>query len=363
MEMDFSEKLRGFSKRAEALKSTLGTEEATKTSLVMPFFQMLGYDVFNPGEFTPEFTADVGIKKGEKVDFAILKDGLPSILIEAKWVGEKLEKHDSQLFRYFGTTQAKFAILTNGVIYRFYTDLDEPNKMDEDPFFEFNLLDIKDSDISELKKFHKENFDMEEITDAASELKYSGMIKSFIGDQFDNPTEDFIKHILTNIYSGVRTQGVIDKFRPIVKKSLNQFVNELISDKIKQVIENHSSDDKNRVSEQTLDSSNEEEPVSNPSDEIVTTLEELEAYTIIKSALRDCVDSSRISYKDTRSYFGILLDNNTRKWLCRLYLRENVKYIVIPDEEMNQVRFDFETLDQLYDFSAELKLRVSELDK
>lgn len=117
------------------------TEEATKTAVIMPFFAMLGYDVFNPQEFVPEFTADVGIKKGEKVDYAIVKDGTPVILIECKSITENLERHDSQLFRYFGTSEAKFAILTNGLQYRFYTDLDNANKMDEDPFLTINILE------------------------------------------------------------------------------------------------------------------------------------------------------------------------------------------------------------------------------
>ena len=169
--MDFIDRLKQYSKRVESLKDNIQTEEATKTSLIMPFFSLLGYDVFNPDEFIPEFTADVGIKKGEKVDYAILQEGKPVILIEAKWIGEKLEKHDSQLFRYFATCNAKFAILTNGQYYRFYTDLEEPNKMDETPFLDINLLDLKETQVTELKKFCKENFNEAEIFDAASELK------------------------------------------------------------------------------------------------------------------------------------------------------------------------------------------------
>lgn len=157
--MDFIDELRQFSKRVESLKDLLPTEEATKNALILPFFQMLGYDVFNPLEFMPEFTADVGIKKGEKVDYAILLDNKPAILIEAKWCGEALDKHDSQLFRYFGTTEAKFGILTNGIVYKFYTDLDEPNKMDLSPFLEFNLLDLNDSVVQEIKRFCKERID------------------------------------------------------------------------------------------------------------------------------------------------------------------------------------------------------------
>ncbi|HEX3030915.1 MAG TPA: type I restriction endonuclease, partial [Bacillota bacterium] len=177
--MDFIDQIKQFAKRVEQMKEHITTEEATKTSIIMPFFQLLGYDVFNPAEFVPEFTADVGIKKGEKVDYAILQDKKPIILIEAKWCGEDLQKHDSQLFRYFGTTCAKFAILTNGIEYKLYTDLDEPNKMDEKPFLEFNILDIKDASVAELKKFQKHKFDLDTIFNTASELKYSNLIKQF----------------------------------------------------------------------------------------------------------------------------------------------------------------------------------------
>ena len=119
-----TEELKTFSQRVSQLQEHVATEEATKMSLVAPFFQLLGYDIFNPAEFCPEYTADVGIKKGEKVDYAILINGNPIILIEVKSINKNLDKHSSQLFRYFATTNARFAILTNGITYRFYSDLD-----------------------------------------------------------------------------------------------------------------------------------------------------------------------------------------------------------------------------------------------
>lgn len=181
--MSFEENLKSFASRIDNLKGNIATEEATKTSLIMPFFQMLGYDVFNPMEFIPEFTADVGIKKGEKVDYAISLNGKITILIEAKCINEQLDKHDSQLFRYFGTTEAKFGILTNGIIYKFYSDLEEPNKMDTSPFFQIDLTDLADNEITELKKFSKENFDLNRILDTASELKYLGLIKKALKEE------------------------------------------------------------------------------------------------------------------------------------------------------------------------------------
>ena len=231
--MDFIDQLRQFSKRVESMKDSISTEEATKTAIIMPFFSMLGYDVFNPQEFIPEFTADVGIKKGEKVDYAIVKDGEPVILIECKSVAENLDRHDSQLFRYFGTTSAKFAILTNGIYYRFYTDLDNTNKMDEDPFLVINILDIRDNQVPELKKFCKSVFDIDSIFSTASELKYVHEFKSFFATQLDNPSDDFLRIFLQDCYSGQKTQNVLEKFRPVLKKALNDFISELMNDKIK----------------------------------------------------------------------------------------------------------------------------------
>jgi len=362
--MDFTELLRQFTKRVESMKDSILTEEATKTSIIMPFFQLMGYDVFNPTEFVPEFTADVGIKKGEKVDYAILQDGQPSILIEAKWIGEKLEKHDSQLFRYFGTTNAKFAILTNGAAYKFYTDLEEPNKMDESPFLEINLLNLKELDISELKKFHKENFDLKEIFDTASELKYSNLIKNFMAGQLIDPSDEYVRFVLGNIYAGVKTQNVVDKFKPVVKKSMNQYINELMNERIKSALEKNSIENESRLKpgQETANSNNDPEtPATTEQSDIVTTMEELESYFIIKAILREIIDAERITYKDTLSYFGILLDDNTRKWVCRIYFKENTRYIIIPDENQTQNRFDFEKIDELYSFKDHIIKRIETL--
>ena len=229
--------LKQLSKRIGMTRASIQTEEATKMSFIVPLFQILGYDVFNPSEFVPEFTADIGIKKCEKVDYAILINGEPTILIEAKWCGEKLEKHDSQLFRYFGTSNAKFAILTNGITYRFFTDLDEKNKMDERPFLEIDLLDLKDSHISELRKFRKDKFDVDNIFTTASELKYTNSIKQKIHEEINDPSDFLVKHLITDVYEGIKTQKVIDDFRNIVRKSFSQYINELINDRLKNALD------------------------------------------------------------------------------------------------------------------------------
>ncbi|GBF35459.1 hypothetical protein DCCM_4588 [Desulfocucumis palustris] len=359
--MDFIDELKQFSARVENLKDQIKTEEATKTSIIMPFFQLLGYDIFNPNEFVPEFTADTGIKKGEKVDYAIIIDGKPIILIEAKWCGENLQKHDSQLFRYFVTTPSKFAILTNGLLYKIYTDLDEPNKMDEQPFLEFNILDIKDSLVHEIKKFHKSNFDVDEIFNTASELKYANQIKQLMEQQLSTPTDGFVNFVLSDVYNGRKTQHVIDKFRDIVKKSMNQFINEVMNDRIKSALQTKhegqakpeqaksGNDDENGINSDVKPELEDKEK-----SRISTTIDELEGLFIVRSLLRDVVPSNRVTHKDTESYFGVLLDNNTWKWICRLNLSGNQKSIIIPDENKKGIKHNIKSIDELYDFKVKL---------
>ncbi len=346
--MEFEEKLKKFIERIEKIKQTITTEEATKTSLIMPFFSILQYDVFNPTEFTPEYIADVGIKKGEKVDYAITINNQLTILIEAKSVNEKLQKHDSQLFRYFGTTSAKLAILTNGIIYKFYTDLDETNKMDSTPFLEIDLLNLKDTDITELKKFCKENFDINTIINTASNLKYASSIEKILSEEFTNPSDDFIRLVLSKgVYEGVKTQNVIDKYRPILKKSINFYINNLINQRLQTALNNTSVDNNSDLSIDLPDE-----------DGIVTTAEELESYYIVKSILAELIPPKDLHYKDTYSYFGILYENKVTKWICRVYLKENVNFIVIPNKDKKEIRYEIENISDIYKFKNQLIERL-----
>lgn len=328
----FTKQLKELGKRVIKLKDNITTEEATKTSFIMPFFQILGYDIFNPLEFVPEFTADVGIKKGEKVDYAIIIDDAPAILIEAKSINEKLEKHDSQLFRYFATTSAKFGILTNGIEYRFYTDLDENNKMDSVPFFTIDITKIKDLQIAELAKFHKENYDIDNISSTASELKYLNILKSFLTEQLDKPSESFVKYILSEIYDGTKTKMVVDKFTPLIAKGFTQLVGEKVNEKLSAALNTP-------VAVDVTPSVEANDKNSDESSDVVTTPEELEAYTTVKLLLKNVVDPTRVFYRDNRSYFNILLDDNIRKWIVRIYINNRIK-LVLNDEFRTQLEVD-----------------------
>ena len=238
--MDFADQIRELIALLDKNKDHVCTEEGTKHSLVMPFLQVLGYNVFDPTEVIPEFTADIGIKKGEKVDYAIAFNNEPMILMEIKMARCILQpKVMSQLLRYFGVTKAKFAVLTNGIQYQFFSDFTKKNVMDIDPFLTVNLTPaIRDSEIAELKRFHKNHFDADKISSSAIELKYTGELKRYFKQQFKEPEEDFLKFFIKKTtFQGLATKQAIDRLSPIVQNAFKQYINETVSDTLKGALE------------------------------------------------------------------------------------------------------------------------------
>ena len=327
--MDLKDQLKQIAERVIKLKDQIQTEEATKNAFIMPFLQSLGYDVFNPLEVVPEFVADIGIKKGEKIDYAIFKEGKPTILVECKDWRQNLNLHDGQLLRYFHVSKAKFGLLTNGIVYRFYSDLVEPNKMDEKPFLEFNITEIKDNQIEELKKFHKANFDADSIVNTASEMKYTIELKHLLQQELVNPSADFVKHFAKQVYPSVVTAKVLEQFTNLTKKSIQQYISDLITERLKTAL---TKEDETAKNSENIDNPQTIEDES----KVVTTEEEMEAFLIVKTILRQQIPASRIAYRDAQSYFAILLDDNNRKTICRLYLNGNKKFIGLFDEQKKE---------------------------
>jgi len=342
--MDFKDQIKQLADRVLKLKEQIKTEEATKNAFIMPFLQILGYDVFNPIEVVPEFITDIGTKKGEKIDYAIFKDGNPTILIECKHWEQNLNIHDGQLLRYFHVSKAKFGLLTNGIIYKFYSDLVEANKMDEKPFLEFSLNEIKDIQIDELKKFHKSIFDADNISNSASELKYTNEIKILLQQELVNPSPDFVKLFAKQVYPSVVTAKVLEQFTNLVRKSIQQYISDLFTDKLKNAISKEEETSKEKepiiIEPQKLDEK-----------QIITTEEEIESFLIIKSIIRQNVNVERIFYRDTLNYMSILIDDNKLKLICRLYLNGSKKYISFMDESKKEIKNEILSLDDIYNFS------------
>ncbi len=341
--MELQNKLKAIAEKIEQLKDRIETEESTKHAFVLPFINALGYDTFNPIEVVPEFTADIGLKKGEKVDYAIFQKDAPILIIECKHWEENLDNHNSQLFRYFHATKTRFALLTNGIQYRFYTDLEQTNKMDTKPFLEFDITKIKDNEIHEITKFHKSNFDVNTIVNNASSLKYTKEIKKCIAEELVTPTYDFVRLFANKVYDGRLTEKVMDEFTDLVHKAFIQTINERINDRLNSAL--------NKEAETQQE---EHVEVEEEYSKIVTTEEELEGYRIIVAILRRKLEISRIAHRDTQSYFGVLLDDNNRKPLCRLHFNGNKKYLGLFDEDKNETKVLLETIEDLYTYEEQL---------
>lgn len=351
--MDLIDKIQEIATRMPKQLEHIQTEEATKTAFVMPFISALGYDIFNPLEVIPEFTADVGTKKGEKVDYAIKKDGQIIMLIECKWSGCNLdETHASQLYRYFSVTEARFGILTNGIRYKFYSDIEEPNKMDERPFFEFHLLDFEDGQIEEVKKFTKSAFQLEHILSSASTLKYTRAIKQIFAAEVVNPSRDFIRFFASQVYSGNITQSVQEQFAGIVRNAVTQYLRERINDRLKSALER---EEQAESLEESLPEQNGEEGGG-----IVTTDEELEAYSIVKAILREVIDVNRIVMRDAKSYCGILFDDNNRKPICRLHFNSPSKKYIEFFSQKQGTKEPVENLNDIFPYADRLKATIQE---
>lgn len=346
--MEFHEKIEQLKERAISLKDSLQTEEATKNALVMPFLNALGYDVFNPLEVVPEFVADSRLKKDEKVDYAVMKDGKPIILIECKKVdNDKLDvkKHAGQLFKYFTASKAKFIILTNGIVYKFFSDIEETNVLDKEPFFTFNLFEYKENQLETLSEFCKENFDLEKAYSNAGDLKYIRQFEEVIENEYRNPSDDFVRYLLdkSEIYDGVKTAKVIEKHRKTTVEAFNLFMSKVMK----------------TLLDFSLTSKQDEKENKN---QVVTTLEELEGYAIVKSILNGNIDLNRVTYRDNASYCNVLLDDNIRKTLCRLYFNRSQKYIAFLEGTKEQ-KYPIENVNEIYKFGDTLKAKVVEIDK
>jgi hypothetical protein len=350
--MDFIDQIRTLATRIEGTKNLVQTEEATKNAMVMPFIHALGYNVFDPLEVTPELVADVGTKKGEKVDYAILKDGKPIMLFECKKCGGDLSiNHASQLFRYFHVTEAKFGVLTNGLVYRFFTDLESPNKMDEKPFLEFNILDFKDQDVEELKKFAKSAFDVEKILITANELKYTRSIQNLLAEWMNTPSEELIRLVVTSadLLAGKRfTPAIKEQFAPITKRAFQQLIGDRINDRLKVAM---SSDPVVTADDSATASST----IAAQTEDIRTSLEEVEGFHIVRAILREVIDPRKIAMRDAQSYCAVLFDDNNRKPICRLRFNNTSRLQLGIFSGKGEEKVALSDLSDIYKFAEQLK--------
>lgn len=350
--MELEAKLAEIAKVVRDHREVLLTEEAAKNALVMPFLQALGYNVFSPSEVIPEFTCDVGTKKGEKVDYAICNNGVISMLVECKPANSDLSiNHASQLFRYFSVTEARLAVLTNGVVFKFFSDIESPNKMDAQPFFTFQLDSMKKTDLRTLEKFMKSSFDIETIVAEAGNLKMQSLVAAELGKEFADPSDDFVRMIARRVHGGHITAGIKESFKGLISASINSLVREKVNERLTSALQvSNPADAEDNSAAASLDD-----------DGVMTTQDEIDGFNIIRAIASRTVDPKRIVMRDAKSYCAILLDDNNRKTIARLHFNSPTARYLGCFTGKDETRVPVGGPVDLYKFEKQIADRLAEL--
>ncbi len=335
------------SSRVRQVQGQQMNEAMTRNSLILPFIQALGYDVFDPNEVVAEFTADIGTKKGEKIDFAIIRDGQPVIMIECKPMGCTLDGGKcNQLHRYFPThTSARIGVLTDGVIYLFFTDLDQQNIMDSRPFMKIDLSNFNDRHLPELQKLSKDRWDINGALSSASSLKYVSEVKKYFSDEVSAPSDEFVRYFASRVYNGHLTAKVREQFSSIVKRAVQEFINDQINTRLESA--------KVDESPARADGSPGEAPDSDNGG-VETTEEELLSFLVIQTILRQTIVPSRVSFRDAKSYCAIIVDDNNRKTISRLYFNGKKTFVAIFGPDKKEEKFPITTEDDIFALADKL---------
>ena len=329
-----------------------GNEEATKMAMIAPVLNALDYNVFNPLEVAPEYTADFGSRRGEAVDYAILMDGAPRIVIECKAMGVAIEKEQlvNQLTRYYAAVHPKVGILTNGADWALYTDVDQSNVMDDQPFLRFNMLTGDAERIArDMALFAKGAFSVSEVGDAARDMKYVRALKERLLSDLNAPSEDYLKYLASAIV-GNRRANTIESLRPLVRRSFNEVVNDKINARLQGAMMQEPPE-------------NQPEPpveiVSADGNGIFTTEEELRGLEIVREILADSIDPERIEYRDYKTNFQIKL-KDSNETLVRLYFGKNVKRAAFGKSDgalgfTSDHKIEIESVESLADHADEIR--------
>lgn len=358
--MSIDQSVYALANRLRELKPIIETEEATKTAFIIPFInEILGYDVTDPREVIPEYTADVGIKKGEKVDFAIKSGDDFRFLIECKKVGDPLHlSHANQLVRYFNVTDTEFAILTNGEVYEFYAQLDAANRMDEKPFMTLDLGNIDARIFPHLEMCTKKRFDSETIAASAEELKYVAELKKVLASQFKEPDQEWVRFLAARVTTRRMTAANLELFTKLATTAGAQFLKDEANRRLK------SAQDLEEVNVTPATPAAEAATVDEPEiadDGVVTTEEELQAFGIVRAIGCAEVPAADIVMRDAKSYCAILYQDNNRKPIARMFFDRKAPRIVIFDENKDEVIHDLESIEDIYEYSDDIRARLRAL--
>lgn len=359
--MDFAEAIKALASKAQKDKGSLNTEADTKAALVVPFIQLLGYDTTNPREVKPEFTADIAGRRGEKVDYAIMQDDNPIMIIECKCCGANLnEISREQLCRYFLTLDSSIGILTDGIRYLFFSTAEDGRNMDATPFMEFSLDNIDPILLPELHKLCKDKFNLQDTLDTVTELKFKRQVKLELKQNLESVELDFVTFLMRKAGMKYFKKKTIEQFTQYAQRAFKEFINEQVDSRLKKALE---------------DTVKDKPPVDPPAPPlrviygnvqgggIETTKEEIEGYLIVKAILCEAIDPERVFLSDGINFCSIVLDNNKFKLICRMYFNsEKVKYFETIDPKKKGVKHTIDSLSDIYRHADALKATAAAVD-
>lgn len=310
-------------------------EEATKQALVIPLLQLLGYDVFDPREVKPEYTADFAVKRAgqlEKIDYAICSEGQPVLFIECKAHDQVLEDHSGQLARYFNATPSvRIALITNGTRLRVFTDLRQPNVMDTTPWLEIDLLSLKPVELDALRRLRKTEYASEAVVALAEEMVYYSSMTAYISQQLRDPSESFVRHVAGEVLPSTRlTKNLVERLAPILKKSVQSAV-------LENVAKSFAAPPSDPPAPPPVEELRESHERVASADGIETTREELTCFELASDWIRETHPDSGVAYRDSKAYLT-LHQNNIRKWFVRLNVQRAPFWVAFRHVQPEELR-------------------------
>lgn len=331
---NFANKLKSHAEHVANMGCFCNIEETTKQALIMPFLDILGFTPYDPRKVKAEYSADFpGVKSNERVDYALFCHDVPVMFIEAKSFSEKIDNHCPQLSRYFNSTpEVTISAITNGIEWRFFTDLKQKNIMDSSPFLKLRMDSLNDSDISQLFRFRYDKFKPEALRTLAEESVYLNAFTKTISSSLREVDPEFVRYVASrsNIERQLN-QRFLESVTPLVKQAVKRAVSAMVVSGLSTQPSTESAEDVEKSSVDT-DIVNEDNP------NIITTKKELELFERIKQIIQT---EDNIEYKDTESYFGILLDGKSNRWILRFYDKKS-SFILLPisfnEIQLNEIK-------------------------
>jgi hypothetical protein len=313
----FADRIRKHAEHVKNVGVHCSTEETTKQALILPLLDILVFLPFDPMRVKAEFGADFpGAKVSERVDYALFCHGVPVMFIEAKSHAEKLTNHCPQLARYFNATpEITIAAITNGCEWRFFTDLNNKNVMDSTPFLVVDFDALDESLADRLYRFRHDEFQPEALRTLAEETVYLNAFTDVICQSLRDPEADFVRYVAS--CAGIQRQfnaRFIESITPIVRLAVERAVSDMVVSGLsaRPAPVEATPVQTAAAPETVVDETADVVDPTNP--RIITTYAERRLFETVRDILSDDVD---VMPKDTESYFSVLYQGKTNRWLLR----------------------------------------------